>query len=34
MSECVALRPKACSCLINDGDGNKKEKGIKKFVIK
>ena len=29
MTEFVTLRPKTCSCLINDGSNDKKAKGTK-----
>ena len=34
MTEVVALRPKACAYLIDDGSNHKKAKGTKKCVIK
>lgn len=34
MSEFVALRRKACSCLIDDDDENEKPKGRNMFIIK
>ena len=34
MKEFVELRPKAFTCLINDGSGDKKAKGTKKFIIR
>ena len=34
MTEFVTLRPKTCSCLINDGSNDKKAKGTKKCLIK
>ena len=34
MTVFLALRPKTCSYLKDDGDENKKEKGTKKCVIK
>ena len=34
MTECVALRPKAYSYLIDDVNSNKKAKGTKKCVKK
>ena len=34
MTGFYALRPKAYSCLTNDNDENKKQKSIKKCIIK
>ena len=34
MTELVALRPKTCSYLMDDGDSDKKAKETKKCVIK
>ena len=34
LTEFVALRPKTYSYLMDDGGGDKKAKGTKKFVIK
>ena len=34
MTECVDLRPKSYSYLIDDGNKDKKAKGTKKYVIK
>ena len=34
MTKFVALRPKTCSYLMNDGNNDKKAKGTKKCVIK
>ena len=34
MTEFVALRPKACGYLMEDGSKHKKAKGTKKCVIK
>ena len=34
MTEFVALRPKTCSYLVDDGNSDKKAKGTKKYIIK
>ena len=34
ISEFAALKPKACSYSMDDGNENKKAKGIKKCIIK
>ena len=34
ISEFALLKPKACSYSMDDGDENKKAKGIKKCIIK